>query len=104
MTISTATVGTTPTAVYSSNGNTAVTFLSLCNYSASTVTINLYIVPSGSPADTTTMVYSNLQLTANDTYQLYLGGEKLLLSNGDTVQVKASAALSVTAVTSYTSI
>ena len=104
MTIATATVGTSPAAVYTSGGNTAVTFLSLCNYSASAVSINVYVVPLGFTAGTTNIVYSNLQLTANDTYQLYLGGEKLLLSTGDTIQVSAGTASSVTAVTSYTSI
>jgi hypothetical protein len=104
MTIQTYTVGTSVGNAYVSGGNTAVTFLSLCNYSSNPVTVNLYIVPATATADTTNIVYSNLQLTANDTYQLYLGGEKLLLSNGDTIQVSANTATSVTAVTSYTSI
>jgi hypothetical protein len=39
-----------------------------------------------------------------DTYQLYAGAEKLLLNNGDSVQVNASANTAITTVTSYTSI
>ena len=85
MTIAKATLGLTPAAIYTSTSNTAVTFLSLCNFTSTATTINLYIVPNGSSADNTTLVYSNLQLTAHDTYQLYLGGEKLLLSAGDAV-------------------
>jgi hypothetical protein len=38
-----------------------------------------------------------------DTYQLYAGGEKLLLGNGDFISVQSNAN-TMTAVTSYTSI
>ena len=90
--------------VYVSNGNSAITFLSLCNYSAGNVIANVYVVPSGSSAGNTNIVLSNLLITAGDTYQFYAGGEKLLLTNGDSVQANAKATNSITVVTSYTSI
>jgi hypothetical protein len=46
---------------------------------------------------------ANLSLTGEDTYQLYAGGEKLLLGNGDFVSVQANAN-TVTAVTSFTTV
>jgi len=89
--------------VYVSTGNTVVTFLSLCNYSASNVTANVYVVPSGDSAGNLNMVISNIAITTGDTYQFYAGNEKLILSNLDTIRVNASANNSITTMTSYTS-
>lgn len=109
MSITTANVTTNGTAVYTSTGNTAVTFLSLCNYSASNVLANVHVVPSGNTASNLNLVITQLELSASgngtgDTYQLYLGGEKLLLGNGDFIEVGVSANSAVAAVTSFTSI
>ena len=104
MPISVANVTTTTSNVYTSTGNTAITFMSLCNYSAGNVTANVYVVPNGGSAGNTTIVLASLGLTTLETYQLYAGGEKLLLGNGDTVRVDASGNTAVTTVVSYTSI
>jgi hypothetical protein len=104
MTITTANVSTTTTAVYTSSGNTAITFLSLCNYSVGNITANVHVVPSGGTANSINKVLASIPITTLDTYQLYAGGEKLLLSNGDTVQINASGNSAVSAVTSYTTI
>jgi hypothetical protein len=103
MTIATANVTNAGNTVYTSTGNTAITFLSLCNYGASNVTANVFVVPSGDTAGNTNITIASLSLVTLDTYQLYVGGEKLLLGNGDTVQVNSSAN-TVTAITSYTTI
>ena len=101
MPIATGNVTSTATAVYTSSGNTAVTFLSICNYSAANVTANVFVVPNaGSPGNLNT-VLSSILIEANDTYQLYAGNEKLVLGNGDTIQANASADNSVATVTSY---
>ena len=89
---------------YVSTGNTAITFLSLTNYSASNVIANVFVVPSGSTAGNLNLVLSQIEIATLDTYQLYAGGEKLLLSNGDSVQANANANNSITTVTSYTTI
>lgn len=104
MSISTSNVTTSVANVYVSSGNTAITFLSLCNYSASNVTANVYVVPSGSAAGNLNAVLASIELTTLDTYQLYAGGEKLLLGNSDSIQVNASANSAVAVVTSYTTI
>jgi hypothetical protein len=104
MSISTANITTTIANAYVSSGNTAVTFLSLANYSASNVTANVYVVPSGNTVGNLNIVITNLQITTQDTYQFYAGNEKLVLASGDSIQVNAGANNSIAAVVSYTSI
>ena len=103
MSISTATVTTAGNIIYTSSGNTAVTWLSLNNWGPANVTANLFVVPNGSSAGTSNQVYYALLLSSGDTYQIYQAAEKIVLGPGDAIQVDATAN-SVTAVTSYTSI
>lgn len=104
MSLSTANVTTATANVYTSSGNTAVTFLSLCNYGASNVTANVYVVPSGDSASNLNLSVSNVLITTGDTFQFYAGNEKLIFANSDTIQVNASANNAIAAVVSYTSI
>ena len=104
MSLSTANVTTSTANAYVSSGNTAVTFLSLANYSASNVTANVFVVPSGDSVGNLNVVVANIQITTTDTYQFYAGNEKLILANGDSIRVNASANNSIAAVVSYTSI
>lgn len=94
-------VTSTAAAVYTSSGNTAVTFVSICNYSAGNITANVYVVPSGNTASNLNTVLSEIEIAANDTYQLYAGNEKLVLGNGDMIQADANANNTVATVTSY---
>ena len=98
--ISNTVVGNT---VYTSGGNTAITWLSLNNWGAANVTANVFVVPNSGTATTSNQILYALPLSSGDTYQLYAAGEKLLLGNGDFVQVIATDN-TVTAVTSFTSI
>lgn len=104
MSIQTSNVTTSVANVYVSSGDTAVTFLSLANYSASNVTANVYVVPSGNAAGNLNSVVANIQITTEDTYQFYAGNEKLVLANGDSIQINAGANNSIAAVVSYTSV
>lgn len=104
MSISTANVTTSTANAYVSSGNTAITFLSLANYSAANVTANVYVVPNGDAVGNLNIVVSNVLITTTDTFYLYGGNEKLILANGDSVQVDAGADNSVTAVVSYISV
>ena len=47
MTIATSNVSTTTSPIYTSSGNTAITWLSLANYGVGNVTANVHVVPSG---------------------------------------------------------
>jgi hypothetical protein len=103
MTIQASNVTTAGNVVYTSSGNTVVTFLSICNYDLTTpVTANVYVVPSGQSVGNSYITISNLVVANVDTYQYYAGNEKLILSNGDFIHIDCTAN-TVTAVTSYTS-
>jgi hypothetical protein len=104
MTIAVGNVTTSAANVYASTGNTAITFMSITNYTAGNVIANVYVVPSGGSASNSNVILSQLLITANDTYQLYAGSEKLLLGPGDAVQADATANNAITTVTSYTTI
>jgi len=109
MAIVTSNVTTAGTDIYTSSGNSAVTFASFCNYGASPVSANVHIVPSGDSVSSLNLTIVGLELTAagnatGDTFQLYSGGEKLLLENGDLIHVVANADNTLTTVVSYTSI
>jgi len=103
MTIAVANVTTLGNIVYASTGNTAITYLALCNYSASNVTANIFVVPNGQTVANSNMLVSSLNIQAKDTYFLYIAAEKLILGNGDSVQANVSAN-TVTSTTSYTTI
>jgi len=104
MPISTASASTTTSSVYTSSSNTAVTFCSICNYTAGNVFVNVYVVPFGNIAGNTNIILAGLEITAYDTYQLYAGGEKLLLNTGDSIQLLASGNSAIATVTSYTTL
>lgn len=111
MSIALGNVTTTSSAMYTSSGNTAITFMSICNYSASPVIANVWVVPNGDTAANTNIVLASLPLAAGnagisggDTYQFYGAGEKLLLGNGDAIHANGSANNAITIVTSYTSL
>lgn len=90
--------------VYASSGNTAITWLSINNYSAGNVTANVYVVPSGGSANTQNQILTNLLITAGDTYQLYSAGEKLLLENNTSIKALANTNTALNIVVSYTTI
>ncbi len=109
MAIVTANVTSVGTDVYTSNGNSAVTYASFCNYSANAVSANIHVVPNGDSPSNLNLTITGLELTASgngtgDTYQLYSGGEKLLLENGDLIYVQANTDNAIAAVVSFTSI
>lgn len=104
MTIQTVNVTNSATTVYTSTNNTAITYLALTNATASAVAVDIHIVPSGDSVGNINLVASALDIAATDTYQLYSGGEKLLLANGDIVSITANVATGINAVTSYTAI
>ena len=92
------------TNTYQSIGDNAVTFMSVCNHSASPVNIDIHIVPNGGGAGTDNLLVSALEIIADDTYIVYQGNEKLFLSNGDRIEIVASVANVVTVITSYVTI
>jgi hypothetical protein len=91
----------TEVTVFLSSGESAVTYLSLCNFSASPVTLDVHLCPGAAAAGTGNIIISQLTIAADDSYVIYGAGEKIILSDGDAIKIIAGTASAVTAVTSY---
>ena len=105
MTISSAYITNSVGNVYVSTGNTAVTWLSINNYSAAgNATANVHVVASGGSANTQNLIMTNVLVVTGDQMQIYVGNEKLILGNGDTIQAVANTSSILNAVVSYTSV
>jgi hypothetical protein len=89
---------------YVSGGNTAITSLVINNYTANTVTANVYAVPAGASANSQNLILTNIEMTGFETYQLYGAAEKLLLGNNDSIQAVANSTGNLNIVTSYTTV
>lgn len=98
MAINNTAINGTAASIYTSSGSSAITTIHLCNYTGSAVYANVYAVPSGGVANNTTVIYSNVQITAYNSLIVYQ--EKLILSNGDAIYADCSASNSVTATVS----
>jgi hypothetical protein len=93
---------TSVSTVYTSTGNSAITTAYLCNTSNSTVTANVYVVPSGATANVANQIMSQIPIAGYDTY--IMETERLLMNNGDTLQIKSGTASVLTVTTSFTGI
>jgi len=93
---------TSVSTVYTSTGNSAITTAYLCNTSNSTVTANVYVVPSGATANVANQIMSQVSIAGYDTY--IMESERLLFNNGDTLQIKPGTASVLTVTTSFTGI
>jgi len=84
--------------IYSSSGSSAITTIHLCNNTGTAATCNVYIVTAGNIASGNNAVYSNLSVSAQNTFIVY--AEKFILSNGDTIKANSSLPDSITATVS----
>jgi len=87
---------TTPTTVFEAVGQQAITTIYLCNTTATPVSFNMFIIDSSDStgAGNDNMAYSTMELTANDSY--VISNERLVLSNGDLIDVEANVANCIT--------
>ena len=91
MALTSTSIGTTNTTVYTSSGNNAITTMIICNVNAfvdATPTLNtakftLYAVPNGQSLSNRNLIVNAIPITAGET--LSLDQEKLVLGNGDTL-------------------
>ena len=93
---------TSVTTVYTSVGNSAITTAYLCNTSNSTVTANVYVVPNSATANVQNQIMSQIPIAGYDTY--IMETERLLMNNGDSLQIKTSTGSVLTVTTSFTGI
>jgi len=81
--------------VFTASGQQVVSVVYICNTSSSDVLIDMYAIAGNSvAAGNTNTIYSDLEITANDTY--VMSTEKLILSTTDVLQVAANVANVVT--------
>jgi hypothetical protein len=87
---------TNPTTVFEAVGQQAITTIFLCNTTATPVSFNMFAINSddSTGAAYENMIYSAIELTANDTYVLDV--EKLILDSGDLVDIEANVADCIT--------
>lgn len=102
MAITNANILATATTLYTSSGNTVVSTLHLCNNTASTVLVDVHLVPSGGTKGATNIIYSNLSIAAHDTH--ISSTERFVMSNGDFIAASANVANSVIASVTYASV
>ena len=93
-------VTTTASNIYASSGNTVMSVTYLCNYSASPVQVNVFVVSNGGTASNANKIYSNVNIVAGDT--LVIETEKIIFGNNDSLRANASADNAITATVSYT--
>jgi len=83
---------TLPTRVFQAVGQEVVSVIYLCNTSdvVGNVAVNVYCIDSddSSAGSVDNMIYSKLEITQNDTY--VVSTEKLILDNGDEIEVEAN--------------
>tara|TARA_Y100001951_G_scaffold87596_1_gene78714 strand:+ start:146 stop:466 length:321 start_codon:yes stop_codon:yes gene_type:complete len=91
-----------PTTIYTSSGDSAITTIFFCNTDSSNRDITVWIIPSGDTLADKHMIMKELTINAGDTFAF--GSERILLSASDTVKAIADTINKVSAVISYTSI
>jgi hypothetical protein len=82
-----------PTSVFTSNGNTAITTMYICNTGDIEVQFSIYAVPNGQNPDSNRAIYYRVPLTSHDTY--VVDTEKLILEHGDALYADVQDPLSI---------
>lgn len=87
---------TATTTVFTAVGQQAITVMYICNTTGNNARVNVFCIDSSdsSGASTENTIYSQLEITANDTY--VISTEKLILDNGDLIEVEANVADTIT--------
>lgn len=81
--------------VFLAVGQQAITTIYICNTTGSTVSVNVFAVSDGSTSGgSENQIYSELEITANDTY--VISTEKLILDDTDQIEAQANIADAVT--------
>lgn len=83
-------IGATPTEIYKSDGMNAVVVAYFCNTGTNPVQLSLYIVRESGTANDTSIIYKNINLTAEDTY--LLDTEKIILDNNESLHASCTVA------------
>lgn len=87
---------TDPTSVFLATATEAITVVYICNTSSSTVVVDVYCIngDDSSAGSLDNIIYSQLAITANDTY--VIDTEKLILNANDELDVETDTPDSIT--------
>ena len=99
------TAATTPTTVFTASGQQAITVLYICNTDSSqAANVSVYCIDNStsSGASEDNCIYSDLSILQGDTYVMDL--EKLILDNGDMIDVESNAGNVITVTVSSISV
>jgi hypothetical protein len=99
MALSRRTLTTSPSSVYTSAGQSALTNVHFCNNSASATVIDVYLASAGSTANVSNIVYTQVSIPAYDTF--VMDTEKIILDDGDILFATAGSSSAVVATVSY---
>lgn len=89
--------------IHTSVGDTVISSAYFCNNDLSAQNVWIYLVPSGDTLDENLhVVYKEVTVAAGDTFVMDM--EKLVLSNGDTVQANCSSNTAIISTVSYVGI
>lgn len=85
--------------VFTSVGEHGITTLMICNHTPSTdAIVDAWVVPAGDTKSNAHQILKSLTIVASDTFVMDM--EKLVLSNGDRIIIKANASDAVNCVIS----
>ena len=90
-------VGTGPATLVTGADYDALIGIRCCNIVATTILIDVYITNSA----TNYYVAKNVSIPPNSAIELIQGGAKIVMANGDTLNVKSDTASSLDVVMSY---
>lgn len=95
---------TNPNNVFTAVGQQAITVMYICNTTVSNVSVNVNCINSddSSSSGPDNRIYSELVITANDTY--VIDTEKLILDNDDEIEVQANVGDAITVTVSSISV
>jgi hypothetical protein len=82
-TITSTSLTTNPTAIFTSDGTNVVTTMYFCNVDTSAHMFSLWLVANGDNTTNINMIYNNVSVEASDTF--VIDREKIVLSNGDAI-------------------
>lgn len=99
MALANTTLGITPTTIYTSSGQSAVTLIYFCNRSLAPITFTVHAVTNGETATLSNIIYYDVPLAPTDTF--VLDTERLILDAGDSIVALASQVDSMSVTVSY---
>lgn len=87
---------TEPTTVFTAVGQQAITTIHICNTTGSNALVNVFAINSddSTGAGEDNQIYSELEINMHDTY--VISTEKMILDDGDLIEVEANVANAVT--------